>query len=340
MDLQFKDGWSMCEDSDPSAWASDSPIDINAALVLLDRNRMYIEKGACSTLPSTVAEALLPVMSTNFTEMQSPRVDIAVERLIQCQLHNANTTFTCFFEDLYEGFRGLSQKKINHDGVERLEHIDWRQRGLKYEISGNFDKTGSFPIRYHNDKDEALATALHMPSPRTSFGISERVFNDAEMQANRSLSEWAGIAQSCWHTFLIFECAFGPNTSFELAEVRALRAGSTLVNADRRMKKRVGMLYSDERGIDGSTIVFSFCLTPTLWKLYVHWASFDVNHTVYRTRYHMNQIKRYLPDEQDSWISMRQDFERILDWGTSSRLNGPGGVREMLAKISSNESDP
>ncbi|KAL8649961.1 MAG: hypothetical protein Q9210_004103 [Variospora velana] len=316
--------------SKPSAWTDDKPIDFYEAFELLENNHISINKGPRKELPSTVATAVQQVMSTNFTDMQSSKAHRAIAALVRVQGLNDITVFISFWHALYNRD---SQKKTNIDGVEILEDIEWSERGVSINWSHEFEGLGLSSLDYNNRAGKKLASALSTPKPQITVGLHASVFTPAEMEANRAATQWAQLSATCWHSFLLFESQCGENTTIELAEVRALRAGSALVKANQQLKAEAGMFDFEERHDDESTIVFSFCLTPSLCKLYVHWASVEYDGDDCRVDYHMQQILRYLPDEQDSWINMRQDLERILDWGTSSRLDGPGGVREILTEI-------
>ncbi|KAI4140664.1 MAG: hypothetical protein LQ341_003755 [Variospora aurantia] len=330
MDPQNENGRLTSVASKPSAWTDDKPIDFYEAFELLKDNQISINKGPRKELPSTVAKAVQHVMSTDFTEMQSSKADRAIAALVRAQGANDVTVFISFWHALYNGD---SQKKTNIDGVGILEDIEWSERGASINRSQEFEGPGLFSLDYNDRAGKRLASALSTPKPQITVGLHASVFTPAEMEANRAATQWAQLSALCWHSFLLFESQCGENTTIELAEVRALRAGSALVKANQQLKAEAGMFGLGGRHHDESTIVFSFCLTPSLCKLYVHWASIEYVGDESQVNYHMQQTQRYLPDEQDSWINMRQDLERILDWGTSSRLDGPGGVREILTEI-------
>ncbi|KAI4269984.1 MAG: hypothetical protein L6R35_006647 [Caloplaca aegaea] len=328
----------MSNSSEASADTNKGPIDLGAALQILSHhNGVNLYKGANKELPPRIAEVVQQVMSTAFAEMDFKKASRIIDVLAADQQTNEASNFGDFWFSFYETLK--SKKKENNGESDEYEEIEWSEQGLYRVMLQEFDHRAFSPLHVlYGIGPEALKCVdfIQIPQARIAFGFHSRTFTDAEFQAQMQVYQWGHIVAGIWHPFLLIESQFESPSTIDIPEIKMARAGSVLVEVHRLMKSKASMLKLEDFGVDASTIVFSLCLATSIAKLYVHWASVDACSKQHLTQYHMKQVRRYLPNEQDSLINMRQDLERILDWGASSRLNGPGGVREMLAKINGN----
>lgn len=313
--------------SEPSAWSEDKPIDLYEARNLLNDNHMFIERGARGELPRPVADTVEQIMSTEFRGLSRRSARSITKSLASYEGGNSVDRFRLFWRELTED---PPEKLVDVNGEPEYKLIDRRDRGWKQSGAREFNRDGLHGLHIDDPEQTELAAALLVPKPRKIYGLADAAFSADEMRGNLNVARWAGLAGGIWHCFLLIEPQCGNDTSIEFAEVRALRAGSVLIQAHREMKKRAMMLdHQEQPGDDASAVAFSLCFTPAIARLYVHWAN-DGDGT---PRYFMYQIRRYLPDEEDGVIELRHDLDRIVDWGSSDRLDAPGGIKEMLREL-------
>ncbi|KAI4205979.1 MAG: hypothetical protein LQ346_001358 [Caloplaca aetnensis] len=319
---------AMSEASEPSAWLEDKPLHLDEARHILNENSMFIQKGALGELPPSVEAVVERILSPDFLRMSRQRAWRITKELAEYEGGDDFSRFAQYWGALTHN---IAKKLVNINGVDHYMPIDTEARGLRPRAAREFNRDGMCSLRIDDPYHKELAAALSVPKPRKVYGLGDAAFNAEEMRANRNVARWAGLVEGNWHSFMLVESQCGNDTSIECAEVRALRAGSALVQAHREMKSRAIVYnHQEQPADDASGLVFSLCFTPAIAKLYVHWAN-DADIT--GERYYMYQIRRYLPDEEDGVIDIRHDLDRIVDWGTWDRLHGPGGVKEMLWEL-------
>ncbi|KAL8927279.1 MAG: hypothetical protein Q9208_002456 [Pyrenodesmia sp. 3 TL-2023] len=312
---------------EPSAWSEGELIDLRGARLLLNENDMFIEKGGRQALPPSVVNTVEQIMSLEFRGMsKETAVDITTD-LAAYEGGNSFDRFAIYWRELTDQ---SPEKLVTVNGEPEYKLIDRTSRGLRWSAAGEFRHDGLANLPINVSQQRELAVALNVPKPRMIYGLADAAFSADEMRGNVNVARWAGLANGIWHPFMVIEAQCGNDTSIEFAEVRALRTGSALIRAHREMKRRAMMPdHQEEPGIDASAVVLSLCFTPAIAKLYVHWAN-DRDGT---PKYYMNQIKRYLPDDEYGVVELRHDLDRIVDWGTSDRLDAPGGIKEMLWEL-------
>ncbi|KAI4140662.1 MAG: hypothetical protein LQ341_003753 [Variospora aurantia] len=297
-------------------------------LRILEQHGMVLEQHATSKVPHQVVVAVEAVMgASSFDQMRSK----SAERIIDKIIANGATNETSLLSDLWLGiYNGKSLKNVQ---VETVQH-EWEEQGLAVRRDVQFLQRGPSVLDPDTDKIlyDAIPEVKH-PKPDVVFGLYDKFgtmtwFTDAEMSANAILNKIAQLLPGTYHPFAIWEQKKAK--PIELSQVQALRGGSSLVWSNRVMKARAGMLNLKKPGIDDENIFFSFCGSTTMIRLFVHYAIVDNNG---RPKYMMQKIKQHMLDDKPQVKALRLDLERILDWGTLTRMSGPRGVRAMLAKV-------
>lgn len=303
---------------------------ISHAVSLLAHHGMRNLNAATDRLPPSIMQAVRHALSTSFTEMSPRTANRLTSQLAQGQLRNTLSLFFQFWSAMY---KPLSYKRVDGAG---FEEIDWARKGLEFNVFQRFQGTGIDLLDPPSPEELFVRLSeILVPKPGIAFGFSENVRIDMPSEGFWAKQSWDAVSDGIHHPFLLVEWQPPlPSHSVVEAEIRALRAGSILIEAHRYWKEKAGMLGS-QQGPESSTIVFSFCVCFGYAQLYVHWA-FDGSSRggqLFRTLYFMKEVKFYPFEETDCLKDMRQDLERILDWGSSTRLNGPGGIREMVARL-------
>ncbi|KAL8942251.1 MAG: hypothetical protein Q9216_001776 [Gyalolechia sp. 2 TL-2023] len=303
--------------------------DIGRALLLLSQHGLHYVGGVPGSLPHEVAEAVTQAMQTSFNEMRSASAEKIIKGLTKNKGRSELTTFFNFWTKLHKE----SYQKKDPDEVDKFLEAEWIDQGLDVNMDQEFTMSGVSALKWENPADQKLMDAIpdvQIPKPDVCFGIDNTIFTPVERATNTILLEWAWISKHIWHAFALIE--YKGDQPIDLAEIQALRGGSTLVEVTRAMWAKAKMLDLEAPGIDASSIIFSFCMTNRFATLYVHWAEVDGDEARH-TRYYMSPVREYFCTNHQDLKNLRQDLERILDWGTLNRLNGPKGVREMLKKV-------
>ncbi|KAI4113368.1 MAG: hypothetical protein LQ345_005637 [Seirophora villosa] len=297
-------------------------------LTVLEQHGMFLVEGATAKLPHQVVVAVDAILgASSFNQMRSK----SAERIIDKVIVNGGTNETSMLSDLWLGL--YNGKSMKHIQVETVEH-EWEEQGLAVRRDAQFIQRGPSVLDPKTDKIlfDAIPDVKH-PKPDITFGLYDKIgtmkfFNEDEMSANVILNGIAQLLPSTFHLFAIWEQKKAK--PIELSQVQALRGGSSLVWSSRTMQARAGMRDLKQPGIDTENIFFSFCGNTNMIRLFVHYAEVD---TSGRPKYIMQRIRQHMLDDKSNVKAVRLDLERILDWGTLTRLTGPRGVRAMLAKV-------
>ncbi|KAI4152236.1 MAG: hypothetical protein L6R39_001859 [Caloplaca ligustica] len=309
--------------------SSSKPMDIDQGFRLLKAHGMIYNRGDLSAIPATVNDAIKEVMSSSFRTMGSASAEIIIQELSE----NLGSNETSFAIDFWKRLNKNTFVKIESS---KIVENDWAFQGLVMKYDQQFALRGPSTLDAQDPKEKTLIDTLpkvQHPKPDMTFGVREKLgtrifFTADEMNANGKVTDYADISKGILHPFLIMEYANAK--PLILCELQALRAGSTLVWSNRVMREKAKMVNLKAPGVDSTSIIFSFCIDPEVAKLFVHFAIVDPKG---RTTYHMKEVKRYWPNQKAGLKDLRQDEERILDWGTLNRLNGKGGIKEMLQSI-------
>lgn len=291
---------------------------------------ILVQGSSAMKLPSAVADAVEKVMgASSFKEMRSKSANKIIDRFANNGASNEISVLLDFWLGLN---RGKYQKEVEGN---TLEH-DWDDQGLAAKFDQQFCFRGPSMLEIDKPEDDKLLKSIkgiQHPKPDISLGLCEKLgdkhfFNPDEISANMMLNEHAQITWDLFHPFVIWEYKVGK--PIELAQVQALRGGSTLVWSNREMKAKAGMLDLKAPRIDTSNIAFSFCGHTSMVRLFVHYAIVEGDGT---SKYYMQLLSQYFTNDISMLKKLRSDLEHILDWGTLTRLNGPDGVKAMLKKI-------
>lgn len=302
--------------------STDCGANIFKAHELLEQHGLFLLPAG--QLPPAVSEAVRKAMSVSFDEMRPPSAQKIIEDFAK---NRGRNEFTHFFDFWRRMYKDISPKK-DMDDVDKLVDSDWRAQGLDINLDQLFEETAVSQLTFEDPVDQKLIDGikkLQRPKPDATFGVHKKVFTKHQAAANGLLQRWAGISTGIWQVFGLVEYKSDTRV-LAVAIIQALRAASALVAAIRTMIEQAGMLDSKATGIDAINIIFSFCIHPEKAKLCVHWAE-AADDAVNHTEYYMQEVRHYLPGTEDGLKALRQDMERVFDWGTLDRLEG---VKVML----------
>ncbi|KAL8805053.1 MAG: hypothetical protein Q9223_005393 [Gallowayella weberi] len=282
------------------------------------------------SLPPAIEEAVGKVLNTGSWEKM--RTDSA-HKIIDSFAKSGSSNELSILIDFWLGLRKHTSVKIEGDQSIQTE---WRDQGLRTKFDQQFYPRGPSMLKLSDPHDkmilDAIPTIQH-PKPDITMGLAETVgkriiFNKDEVSANRILGQTTQVTGDVFHPFAVWEQK--GSKCIELAQVQALRGGSTLVWAFRENEAQAKMIDLQRPGIDAKNIAFSFAGNTSLTRLFVHWA--DVGEDKI-TRYFMQEIREYSISKIDPLKRLRSDLEHILDWGTLTRLNSEDGIKVMLSRI-------
>ncbi|KAL8746881.1 MAG: hypothetical protein Q9184_007684 [Pyrenodesmia sp. 2 TL-2023] len=316
--------------SPPRTANSDSTMPkVNAfkAAFILEMHGLKIENGG---LPSPVADKVAGILGFKSEEMTTDSAKKIINKLIKNRGKNELSVMHPFWNKLYKE----TYRKKGAVGEGNQAESEWADQGLDMVYDQVFEGPGVSELDIENPDDAKVIEAIpdmKKPKPDILFGIHGDNFTFKQKQANATEMHYAGISPGLWHPFCVDEDK-GTNGSIEESELQSLRASSTLVAAIRTMMEHAGMLDPEKHGVDASNIIFSFCVTAPIAKLFVHYAVVGEDEPG-RTVYHMKQISDYSPEREADLKRFRSNLEQILDWGTLARRTARGGIDEMLEKI-------
>ena len=137
------------------------------------------------------------------------------------------------------------------------------------------------------------------------------------------------LAPGMHMAFLIIE---GKSHKRSVAEAQnqARRAGATLVNGARKLKRRVDDALV-EASIDQDTFVFSATFSTEALQIFVHW--YDATNGLY----HMNRVSAVTLNDRDQIISGRRQLHNILEWGADVRFWQHRSLRTKIAEFATRE---
>jgi hypothetical protein len=247
------------------------------------------------------------------------------------QMKNEDT----FVERLWKLLLREERERNQGDSNDSWALEPWDKDFLDYNLNKDF-RTGSVPIR--NAKDPVSMQLLESlprlktPKPDMAYGLANLAFTKQEQELNECYSSVTELSESLFHTFFIVECKSHRGT-LEEAETQASGGGAALVCANRRFNAIAGP--NPSQGADLNSFVFSLAMTPSVAKLYVHWAgTVEIEEKGSTdgldTMYHMHRVAAYILDEEDHLKKLRHDIDNILDWGTLERKTD---IKARLADI-------
>ncbi|KAL8927276.1 MAG: hypothetical protein Q9208_002453 [Pyrenodesmia sp. 3 TL-2023] len=315
--------------SPPRTATSDSTmpkVNIFKASFILEMHGLKVEHGE---LPPPVAEKVADILKFRSEEMSPDSAKKIIKTLIKNRGKNELSVMHPFWAKLYKE----KYRKKDDVGKGKQVESEWADDGLDMIYDQVFEGPGVSDLNIQDPDDSKVIEAIpdmKKPKPDMLFGIHGDHFTPRQKQANAVEMSYAAISPGLWHPFCVDEDK-GTNGSIEESELQSLRASSTLVASNRTMMEHAGMLDPKKHGVDASNIIFSFCVTTAVARLYVHYAVVGKDQPG-RTVYHMKRISDYSPDKEPDLQRFRSDLERILHWGTLTRRTASGGIDEMLEK--------
>ena len=298
---------------------------------------IFLQGSEALTLPPAVDQAVAMVMNTNsWNEMKTASAYKIIDKMAASGSSNELSVLVEFWMGLHK------EKSFGSTGIEPIEK-EWEDVGLVTKFDQQFCLRGPSVLNISNPEDKKILDAIpevQHPQPDITFGLREKLgtrefFTEAERSANMILNQTTQITYDVFHSFAVWEQK--KSKPIELAQVQALRGGSTLVWAFRHNQAQAAMLNLEDPGIDATNIAFSFAANTTLIRIFVHYAEVGEDK---RTKFYMQEIREFSLNKKDQLKRLRSDLDHILDWGTLTRINCPGGTKEILSKIKKHRSTP
>ncbi|KAL9595889.1 MAG: hypothetical protein Q9219_006157 [cf. Caloplaca sp. 3 TL-2023] len=292
---------------------------------------LIFEQGSDAlTLPPTIEQAVGAVMNTNsWNDMKTSSACKIIDKMASSGSSNELSFLIEFWTGLHK------ETSFGSTGAEPIEK-EWEDVGLVMRFDQQFCLRGPSMLDISNPEDKKILAAvpeIQHTQPDITIGLREKLgsrefFDEKERSANMILNRTTQVTYDVFHPFAVWEQK--KSKPIELAQVQCLRGGSTLVWAFRHNQAEAGMLDLDKPGIDATNIAFSFAANTTIIRIFVHYAVVGEDK---KTKYYMQEIREFSLNEKDQLKRLRSDLDHILDWGTLTRINGPGGVKEMLKRI-------
>ncbi|KAI4184923.1 MAG: hypothetical protein LQ348_004461 [Seirophora lacunosa] len=239
---------------------------------------------------------------------------------------------TKFFEDFWIRINHSSHPIQLDEYRGKWETEEWDIPGLDNQPDTLFRVGGVSALEPKDPIDHAILNdipnKIQTPKPDQTFGVAKKVFDEYEMEMNGAptINKWAEVSPGIYHPFFVVEFK-GSKGEMLAAMNQALRAASTLVECYRSMRAKALMQDLRQPGADTATFVFSLCIDTEAARLFVNWANVRDDG---KTRYKMTMLRHSSLWDAEALKRLRQDIGRVLYWGTGPRLNGKGGVRDML----------
>ncbi|KAL8804014.1 MAG: hypothetical protein Q9182_002805 [Xanthomendoza sp. 2 TL-2023] len=291
---------------------------------------ILVQGGDVLTLPPAIETAVDKVMNTgSWHQMKTNSAVKIIDRMVESGSSNEISILMQFWLGLHK------DASFKSEGATTTEH-EWDDVGLTIKFDQQFCLRGPSMLDITDPQDKKILDAIppiQHPKPNITMGLTEKLgsrtfFDQNERSAHKILNKRTQITKDIFHPFAIWEQK--KSKAIELAQVQALRGGSTLVWAFRQNLAQAKMIDLDDPGIDATNIAFSFAGNTSQTRIFVHYA--DVGEDK-RTKYYMQEIREYSLTKQDQLKQLRSDLDHILDWGTMNRLLGPQGTRAMLSRI-------
>ena len=237
---------------------------------------------------------------------------------------------------------------IPAEKLNRWTERTWDKDGLKVRWCADFTSaavprlSGADPLlAAHLARYPRVAT----PRPDICYGLQNCAFTEAEQLVNSAHSLFACVSKDCFHAFFLVECKL---VKIEDAENQIARGGATLVYARRSFNGQDPERACKQKrlGADLESFAFSLVLTPSIARLFLHWAEVapslsqsatppheTVNDIDCRVVYHTTALTNFIfkpPAGVSSFLyggspnmnpveQLRHDINNILDWGTLQR---------------------
>lgn len=239
---------------------------------------------------------------------------------------------TKFFEDFWIRINHSSHPVQLDEYRGKWETEEWDIPGLDNQPDTLFRVGGVSALEPKDPIDHAILNdipnKIQTPKPDQTFGVAKKVFDEYEMEMNGAptLNKWAEVSPGIYHPFFVVEFK-GSKGEMLAAMNQALRAASTLVECYRSMRAKALMQDLRQPGADTATFVFSLCIDTEAARLFVNWANVRDDG---KTKYKMTMLRHSSLWDAEALKRLRQDIGRVLYWGTGARLNGKGGVRDLL----------
>ncbi|KAL6713029.1 hypothetical protein ACLMJK_009425 [Lecanora helva] len=244
---------------------------------------------------------------------------------------NATKDWQTFFNSMVPMFTkdGNMQdptKKRDWEGEIVNQAKSFSDAGLDHRQNCQFVK-GSLPLEGEK-MSEVLVLAT--PQPGWAFGTKRPRFPDGSIpRPTADVQALVEVAPGMLNCHFAVENN-GAGESIEVAENRALGAGTALVFAQRKLAIKAGYLTPKEdlheeadTGIahaDAERIAFTCSWVPQMANIHVHWVETRIGGC---NVYHMNLIRGYVISDISHRKDFRNDIHNVLEYGLLGNRNSP-----------------
>ena len=313
--------------------AKATPANLVTIAAVLRTYGMELQMQGWYTLPSSIDQAVKKVIDGKRPGDMRPESAKKINRGIAITKNMIEATvFDRLWHDLVKQYRLVED--VKNPGQFVAEEWDFkgllaaRDQIFHQKCVSTLDLTNEAELEAFNNLPNAK-----IPKPDVVYGIYDLFFHDSDNIALQLLAPWVNISPGLNFPFLVIE--FKALGAMQEAQLQALRAGSTLVDAHRQMKSLAKMLDLNEAGVDASNIIFSVCITPEQALLYVHWCEVANGG---RAKFNMMCVKQYHIGPEDDLRKLRRDIDSILEWGVGTRFKEARDIMEKRIESTKNKS--
>ncbi|KAI4140663.1 MAG: hypothetical protein LQ341_003754 [Variospora aurantia] len=333
--------------SSDTAWSQSSKIQ-----ELFEKNYLC-DRPTSSDAPPTrdpaIVEAVQRILNRgSFRPMDSEEAERVVVRLSRAASWRPNkaTAFFLFAKEMFPESYQIADGSRPGGWISK----QWRDEGLGFTFDEPFDQSAVSFLNPWNESDKQaidLFPRIRRPQPNITFGLNHDDDENwiQELHWLRRHGYGVSVLRHICHPFLSVHFS---KSAFQ-AQFEAQRACAVLIEANRELQACAGMADLDESEIDIFNMVFSFAIDSAYAVLHVHWARFRnslrkaqssmrrikgfEHHRADGIEYISFRVAAYLLGRKEDVINCRHDLECILSWGTTARMDGPNGMKALMAIV-------
>ncbi|KAL8827487.1 MAG: hypothetical protein Q9170_006997 [Blastenia crenularia] len=291
--------------NDPVGVSSEATATPEQVRAFLRLHGMYFREEATLADYPTIKVAVNAVMSKHSDSSMEPESAEKINKYInKLQSRHEEKIFSKVWNRIFRKTHphpdedAKDTDKWNTDEWE-VEHLD-NNPNRQFHFNGVSNLNPKKNALHKKILDDTT-NKIKRPKPDQTFGVEKAAFTDHEMLFNDTFKNLAGISDGILHAFLMVEFK-GSAGDFSEAQNGALRASSTFVAANRRMRDYASIQARTQLGVDASSFVFSICMDPRNASLYVHFAEViadDNTKTKTATKYNMVLVKNFTSSAND-----------------------------------------
>ncbi|KAL8982612.1 MAG: hypothetical protein Q9177_005216 [Variospora cf. flavescens] len=299
------------------------------------------------TRDPAIVEAVQRILNRgSFRPMDSEEAERVVVRLSRAASWRPNkaTAFFLFAKEMFPESYQIADGSRPGGWISK----QWRDEGLGFTFDEAFDQSAVSFLNPWNESDEQaidLFPRVRRPKPNITFGLNHDDDENwiQELHWLRGHGYRVSFLRHICHPFLSVHFS---KSAFQ-AQFEAQRACAVLIEANRELQACAGMAHLDESEIDIFNMVFSFAIDSAYAVLHVHWARFSLRKAQSSMRrikglehyradgieYISFRVAAYLLGWKEDVKNYRHNLECILSWGTTARMDGPKGIKALMARV-------